>query len=82
MYRFTALPEVRKKGLPPDIHYLEGAYYVNRPGRSYITYHHWNVAIDNIVVSEGFTEITSGLLETESSDHSLLYAEFQFSGVR
>ena len=63
-----------------DIHYLEGAYYVNRPDRSYITYHRWNVAIDNIVVSEGFTEITSGISDTDCSDHNLLYATFQFSG--
>ena len=65
-----------------DITHLDAAYYVNRPGRSYTTFHRWNVAIDNIVVSEGFTELSSGVSETECSDHSLLYATFQFSGVR
>ena len=62
-----------------DISRLNAAYCVNRPDRSYITFHRWNLAIDNIVVSEGFSELSSGVSEKECSDHNLLYAIFQFS---
>ena len=60
-----------------DISYLGGAYCVNRPDRSYITFRRREMAIDNIVVSGDFTEITSGVLDEECSDHKMLYAVFE-----
>ena len=63
-----------------DIRHLNAAYYVNRPDRSYVTYHRWNMAIDNIVVSQSLTELSSGVSETEYSDHNLLYAVFRLNG--
>ena len=62
-----------------DISYLGGAYYVNRPDRSYITFRRWEMAIDHIVVSQGFTELSSGVSEKECSDHKMIYATFLFN---
>ncbi len=60
-----------------DLHYLGGEYYVNRPDRRYDTFRRFDgFAPDNIVVSEGFTEISSGVSDAECSDHRLLYAVF------
>lgn len=64
-----------------DIFHLGGDYYVNRPDRSYITFRRRDMAIDNIVVSKSFTELSSGVSEKEGSDHKLLYAAFQLSGI-
>ncbi len=64
-----------------EIFHLGGDYYVNRPDRSYITFRRWDMAIDNIVVSKSFTELSSGVSEKEGSDHKLLYAAFQLSGI-
>ncbi|MBR3538461.1 MAG: hypothetical protein IKN79_05250, partial [Eubacterium sp.] len=61
-----------------DFCYLGGAYYVNRSDRPYTTFRRRDLAIDNIIVSEGFTELSSGVSEAECSDHKLLYAVFQF----
>ena len=63
-----------------DISYLEAAYYVNREDRRYATFRRFNSSPDNIVVSEGFTELMSGVSDAECSDHSLLYASFLLSG--
>ena len=62
-----------------DILYLKGAYYVNRPDRSYTTFRRRDLAIDNIVVSRDFSELSSGISDSECSDHKLLYAVFHFS---
>lgn len=62
-----------------DISYLGGAYYVNRPDRSYITFLRRELAIDNIVVSRDFLELSSGVSDAECSDHKLLYAVFHFN---
>ncbi|MCR4839544.1 MAG: endonuclease/exonuclease/phosphatase family protein [Eubacterium sp.] len=62
-----------------DISYLGGAYYVNRPDRSYITFLRRELAIDNIVVSRDFSELSSGVSDAECSDHKLLYAVFHFN---
>jgi len=62
-----------------DIVFLGGEYYVNRPDRRYTTFQRFDVAIDNIVVSKDFTELSSGLSDKECSDHKLLYAEFLLS---
>lgn len=62
-----------------DITNLGGAYYVNRTDRRYTTFRRFqNAAPDNIVVSGGFTELSSGILESDCSDHNLLYAVFSF----
>ena len=63
-----------------DISYLEAAYYVNREDRRYGTFHWFNSSPDNIVVSEGFTELSSGVSDADCSDHKLLYAGFLLSG--
>ena len=63
-----------------DISYLDAAYYVNREDRRYATFRRFNSSPDNIVVSEGFTELMSGVSEAECSDHSLLYAGFLLNG--
>ena len=63
-----------------DINYLGGAYYVNRSDRYYSTFRRYsNYAPDNIVVSEAFTELSSGTYDSDSSDHRLLYATFLMS---
>jgi len=64
-----------------DIFHLGADYYVNRPERSYITFRRREMAIDNIVVSKSFTELTSGVSDREGSDHKLLYAAFQLTGT-
>ena len=61
-----------------DFTYLGGDYYVNRPDRKYTTFYRYDMAIDNIVVSEGFTETDSGVSDKECSDHKLLYAVFEY----
>ena len=61
-----------------DIIYLGCSYYVNRPDRRYTTFRRWDAALDNIAVSEAFTELSSGLSDRECSDHKLLYAVFRF----
>ena len=63
-----------------DISYLGADYYVNRPDRSYITFRRRDIAIDNIVLSNSFTELTSGVSERECSDHKLLFATVSFLG--
>ena len=66
-----------------DISYLGGAYCVNRPDRRYSTFRRYEAfSPDNIVVSDGFTELSSGMSDTECSDHNLLYATFLLSGSR
>ena len=62
-----------------DVSYLGGAYYVNRPDRSFDTFRRRSMSIDNIVVSRGFTELSSGVSEKECSDHKMLYATFLFN---
>ncbi len=62
-----------------DIYHLNGSYYVNRPDRYYITFPRFDLPIDNIVVSEGFTELLSDISDWECSDHRLLYAVFSLS---
>ena len=59
-----------------DIVYLGGAYYVNRPDRRFTTFPRYDMAIDNIVVSGDFTEILGDVLDTECSDHKMIYAKF------
>ncbi len=61
-----------------DIAYLEGEYFVNRPDRRYGTFRNLNFSPDNIVVSRGFTELSSGISDRIASDHRLLYAVFRF----
>ena len=61
-----------------DFKYLGGYYYVNRPDRKYTTFYRYDMAIDNIVVNEGFTETDSGVSDKECSDHKLLYAVFEY----
>ena len=63
-----------------DISYLDAAYCVNRPDRRYGTFRRFGSSPDNIVVSEGFTELSSGVSDAECSDHSLLYARFRLAG--
>ncbi len=63
-----------------DITYLGGDYYVNRPDRSYTTFRRFSLSIDNIVVSKSFTELSSDIMDTECSDHVLLYGTFHLSG--
>ena len=62
-----------------DIVFLGGEYYVNRPDRRYTTFRRFDAALDNIVVSKDFTELSSGLSDRDCSDHKLLYAEFLLS---
>ena len=62
-----------------DVMYLGGFYYVNRPDRRYTTFRRYDLAIDNIIVSRSFTELSSALSDRECSDHKLLYASFQFT---
>ena len=62
-----------------DISYLEGAWYVNRAERRYPTFRRFDSSPDNIVVSRGFTELSSGVSDAECSDHKLLYASFRLS---
>lgn len=62
-----------------DVIYLGGAYYVNRPDRSYTTFRRFDSALDNIVVSSSFTELSSAISDRDCSDHKLLYAVFQFT---
>ncbi|MBQ6294101.1 MAG: endonuclease/exonuclease/phosphatase family protein [Lachnospiraceae bacterium] len=63
-----------------DISYLEAAYYVNSPARRYQTFRYRESSPDNIVVSEGFTELSSGVSDAECSDHKFLYAVFRLVG--
>ena len=63
-----------------DVSYLDAAYCVNRPERRYQTFRYRESSPDNIVVSEGFTELTSGTSAAECSDHKLLYASFRLVG--
>ena len=63
-----------------DINYLDAAYYVNRADRSYGTFRRFGSSPDNIVVSEGFAELSSGVSDRECSDHKLLYASFRLDG--
>lgn len=60
---------------------LEGAYYVSRPDRRYASFRRYSsFAPDNIVVSDGFVELSSGMSEAECSDHKMIYATFMLSG--
>lgn len=60
-----------------EIYKTGGYYFVNRPGRQYDTFRRFSgYAPDNIVVSEGFTELSSGVSDAEGSDHRLLFATF------
>ena len=63
-----------------DISYLEAAYCVNSPERRYQTFQYRNSSPDNIVVSEGFTELSSGVSDAKCSDHKFLYASFLLVG--
>ena len=63
-----------------DISCLEAAYYVNRPDRRYATFRRFDSSPDNIAVSEGFTELASGVSDAKCSDHQLLYAQFLLEG--
>ena len=54
---------------------------MKRSDRSYISFRRPDMAVDNIVVSKSFTELSSGVSEKEGSDHKLLYAVFQLSGI-
>lgn len=61
---------------------LGGSYYVNRPERRYSTFRRFEgFSPDNIVVSEGFTELSSAVSDAKCSDHRLLYAAFLFTGT-
>lgn len=60
-----------------DISYLEAAYYVNRADRRYQTFRRFNSSPDNIILSEGFTELSTGVSDAECSDHRLLYGTFR-----
>ncbi len=62
-----------------DIRHLGGAYFVNSPDRRYATFRRFDSSPDNIVVSNGFTELSSGISDAECSDHRLLYAVFLLS---
>ena len=62
-----------------DIAYLEAAYYLNREDRHYPTFRRFGSSPDNIVLSEGFTEIASGVSDAECSDHKLLWGIFRLS---
>ena len=62
-----------------DVQYLGGAYYVNRPDRSYTTFRRRDLMIDHIVVSSSFTELESGVFDSDCSDHKLLYAVFHLN---
>lgn len=65
-----------------DFSNLGGTYYVNREDRPYVTMK-WKdreLAIDNIVVSDGFSELSSGVFDNECSDHKMLYAVFHLGG--
>lgn len=63
-----------------DISYLGAAYCVNRPDRRYGTFYRYSSFFpDNIAVSGEFTELSSGMSDTECSDHRLLYAKFRFT---
>ena len=65
-----------------DISYLNAAYCVNRPDRRYVTFARYrNSSPDNIVVSEGFEELSSGISDRDCSDHKLLYGVFRMTGV-
>ncbi len=60
-----------------EIYGLGGFHYVNSPDRKYDTFRRFDgFAPDNIVVSEGFTELESGVYDSEYSDHRLLFASF------
>ena len=63
-----------------DVAYLDAAYCVNRPERRYQTFQYRNSSPDNIAVSEGFTELSSGASDTKCSDHKLLWAVFRLEG--
>lgn len=65
-----------------DFSNLGGTYYVNREDRPYVTMK-WKdreLVIDNIVVSDGFSELSSGVFDNECSDHKMLYAVFHLGG--
>ena len=79
-YRYAVLGDFNSFDLA-DIRYLDANYYVNRTDRRYSTFRRFSgAAPDNIAVSEGFTELSSGVSDAECSDHRLLYAVFQLSG--
>lgn len=63
-----------------DVAYLNAAYCVNRPERRYQTFQYRNSSPDNIAVSEGFTELSSGVSDAKCSDHKLLWAVFRLEG--
>ncbi len=63
-----------------DVAYLDAVYCVNRPERRYQTFQYRNSSPDNIAVSEGFTELSSGTSEAKCSDHKLLWAVFRLEG--
>ena len=63
-----------------DVAYLDAAYCVNRPERRYQTFQYRNSSPDNIAVSEGFTELSSGASDAKCSDHKLLWAVFRLEG--
>ena len=66
-----------------EIYETGGYYFVNRPGRQYDTFRRFSgYAPDNIIVSEGFTELSSGVSDAEGSDHRLLFATFSISAER
>lgn len=78
-YRYALLGDLNSFNLD-DIRYLDAAYYVNRTERRYATFRRFDSSPDNIVVSEGFAELSSGVSDAECSDHKLLYASFMLCG--
>ena len=56
-----------------------GANLINNVGRWYPTFPGGNSAIDNIVYTDCFKEISSGTVTDSHSDHYMLWAEFEIT---
>ncbi len=56
-----------------------GANLINNVGRWYPTFPGGNSAIDNIVYTDCFKEISSGTVTDSHSDHYMLWAEFEIN---
>ena len=58
---------------------LKAGYIVNREDRRFVSFPGYGTAIDNILVSEGLTEINAEMITRSYSDHYALSAVFEFA---
>ena len=57
---------------------LAAPLMINRKGSRHVTFPGGSSAIDNIILSDCFTEISAGTIVSDASDHYILFAETVF----